>query len=430
MRPLKTEVPDDLLQDGRDLRAAPPLVLASLMRSRTTFHDPAKATVRSILDDDELDDHRDRHPLSSALPLIRSLLAVPAKEHGLIMAVGDEAGRLLWVEGDSGTRDKAETMAFLPGADWSESSVGTSAPGIAIATGAAVQVSREQHFAPQVTEFSCSAVPLTHPGTGERIGFLDMTGGERAVDSLILPYLRSTASAVQAHLSALHLAAQAETLKRSQAPRRATAPRRPAPRAPGARLLMTGNSPARLATPAGETTLSRRHAELLAVLARTGTGMDVAELAEAVYPSAVSHVTVRAEMTRLRKVLEGAGAADPVVLTSRPYRLSGLRVDALEVEALLGRGAHRQALAEYAGPLLPTSEAPQIVAWRQELAATLREAVLSDASVETLLEYLRRPEAADDAEVWTLALKLLPARSPKRAAVLAHLESLEDSLDD
>lgn len=428
----------DPFADGRDLRSAPPLVRASLLRSRTAFADPTRATVRSILEADELEEYRSNHQLATVLPLIRSLLSTPAKEHGLIMAVGDESGRLLWVEGDAGTRGRAEDMAFLPGADWSESSMGTSAPAIAIATGAAVQVRREEHFAPQVTDFCCSAVPLRDPVNGNRIGFLDLTGGDRAADSLILPYLRSTAEAVQSHLAAQVQAAkiqaahaqaaqtQAEQTERGRARASITvghSAQRAARTTP--RLTVTGNRPPRLRTATAELPLSRRHAEILAVLTKHPDGMDTAELAAAIYPTPVTPVTIRAEVTRLRKVLTKAGLDAQVQLSSRPYRLVGLDVDAVSVEKLLGRGSHVQALGEYSGPLLPDSEAPAILAWREELAATLREAVLADASVDTLLKYLRRPEAADDAEVWSLALKLLPARSPKRAAVVAHLDLID-----
>jgi hypothetical protein len=422
----------DTFADGRDLTRATPLVQASLIRSRTTFQDPSRATVRSILEADALEEYRTRHQLATVLPLIRALLSTPAKEHGLIMAVGDELGRLLWVEGDAGTRGRAEDMAFLPGADWSESSMGTSAPAIAIATGAAVQVRREEHFAPQVTEFSCSAVPLTDPQSGERIGFLDLTGGDRAVDSLILPYLRSTAEAVQAHLTGRLHAARAQAAQAAQAAQEreaastaTTVSLSPRPKRTAPRLLVTGNRPPVLQTGDREIVLSRRHAEILSILTKHPDGMDTADLAEAIYPAPVTPVTVRAEVTRLRKVLTNANLGSSVELSSRPYRLTGLEVDAVRVESLLGRGSHVQALGEYAGPLLRESDAPAILAWRQELAATLREAVLADASAETLLKYLRRPEAADDVEAWTLALKLLPARSPKRASVLAHLDRLD-----
>jgi hypothetical protein len=62
------------------------------------------------------------------------------------------------------------------------------------------------------------------------------------------------------------------------------------------------------------------------------------------------------------------------------------------------------------------------------VSALLREAVLTDGSAESLLKYAELPEAADDAGARRAALKLLPPRSPKRAAVVADLERLETEL--
>lgn len=438
------------LADGRELSAVRPLVRASWARSTSALPHPSHAVVRSVLQDDELELRRSGHPLSAVLPLIRSLLAQPAKDHGLIMAVGDEAGRLLWVEGDSRTRSQAEDMAFLAGADWSESSMGTSAPGIALATGAAAQVLRDEHFSPLAADFSCSAVPLVDPHSGQRLGFLDLTGDDRAANSLILPYLMATASAVEAHLRALlppgrsgggtpgrarasqtSRGAGAFGAESSSEPRSAEAWGARAAQAGGTereqrvQLCITGPGAPSLSTPSGTHRISPRHAEILALLARSRQGMEAAELSLGVYPEGVPSVTLRAEMTRLRKALESTGAsAAGVELASRPYRLSGLGVDALCVARLIDRGSHRQALRACAGELLPGSEAPGIVAWRGELAATLREAVLGDGSVETILEYVARPEACEDEEALGVALKLLPPRSPRRASVLTRLEAL------
>lgn len=424
--------------DGRDLSAAAPLVRASWIRSRTAFPDPGTAKVLSILDRDALAQRQAEHPLASALPLIRSLLAQAARDHGLIMAVGDEHGRLLWVDGDARTRTLAEDMAFLAGADWSEQSMGTSAPAIALAAGVPAQVRREEHFSPLAAAFSCSAVPLTDPLSGQRLGFLDLTGDDRAAASLILPYLRATASAVEAHLLTLPRTgptARDRTRSASRPPLGASAaPRRFSPQSLTATvqpaqarvtLQVTGSQPPVLHTPRGATQLSLRHAEILAVLARNGAGLEAGGLAAQIYSGPAPSVTVRAELARLRRALAHAGAAELVRLESRPYRLSGLSVDALDVATLIDRGAHREALAAYRGALLPASEAPAIVAWRQELASALRESVLADASTETLLDYLARPEAAEDEQAWTVALRLLPARSPKRAAVVARLEALQ-----
>lgn len=464
------------LGDGREFSLARPLVRASWLRSSTLFPHPQHAVVPDVLEGDALRSRQGQHPLSSVLPLIRSLLAQPAKDHGLIMAVGDETGRLLWVEGDARTRTRAEEMAFLAGADWSERAMGTSAPALALETGTGVQVLREEHFSPLAVDFSCSAVPLLDPRSGRRLGFLDLTGDDRAADSLILPYLNATAAAVQAHLLTIlpvrdgvdagsllgrpdGRAPAASELPTEPLPivgtepgaladdvplapgHRAAVPRpqrerielaspRPEPKPASATdaaavVHLTGPELPELHVGTRVTRLSLRHAEILGLLVSAPHGLDAGELSARLYPSPVPGVTLRAELARLRKVLASSGATEAgVVLTSRPYRLSGVDADALGVARLLDRGSHRRALNGYRGELLPASEAPGIVQWRDELAATLREAILGDGSVETLLDYLSRPEARHDEEALEVALRLLPPRSPKRAGVLTRLETL------
>jgi hypothetical protein len=74
--------------------------------------------------------------------------------------------------------------------------------------------------------------------------------------------------------------------------------------------------------------------------------------------------------------------------------------------------------------VLPTSDAPGIVALRERTRATLREALLEFASADALLAWLEVPGNEDDAEVQLELLRLLPPRSPKRAALVAQLGTL------
>ncbi|MDQ5863085.1 MAG: transcriptional regulator, partial [Actinomycetota bacterium] len=99
-----------------------------------------------LLDGEALEEYRRGHPLASIMPVINKLLIQPSSEQGLLVAVGDELGRLLWVDGDASLRRRAESMLFVEGADWSEASVGTSAPGTALALGRSIQVSGPEHF--------------------------------------------------------------------------------------------------------------------------------------------------------------------------------------------------------------------------------------------------------------------------------------------
>ena len=96
-----------------------------------------------------------------------------------------------------------------------------------------------------------------------------------------------------------------------------------------------------------------------------------------------------------------------------------------EVISLLDRGAHRVALSAYRGPVLPDSTAPGVEEFRESVRQALREALLTEASVDVLLAYADTADGQDDAEVLRLALEMLPARSPRRAGLVARLEKLE-----
>ena len=89
----------------------------------------------------ELDEYRRVHPLADVLEMIRALLLPgDAGESGVAVAVGDAAGRLLWVEGDREVRALTGEMGFVAGANWSESAVGTAAPGTALTLDRSVQI--------------------------------------------------------------------------------------------------------------------------------------------------------------------------------------------------------------------------------------------------------------------------------------------------
>jgi hypothetical protein len=173
--------------------------------------------------------------------------------------------------------------------------------------------------------------------------------------------------------------------------------------------------------------LSARHSEILALLSTHPDGLSAEELSLLLYPGDGSAITLRAEMVRLRKVLQQLNP--DAVPGSRPYRLPVDMVpDCGQVLSCLQRGAHRIALEIYRGAVLPRSEAPGIVELRNKVSLLLREAVLTDGSAESLLKYAELPEARDDVGVRRAALRLLPPRSPKRAAVVADLERLEAEL--
>ncbi|WP_247042033.1 helix-turn-helix domain-containing protein [Arthrobacter rhizosphaerae] len=410
------------------------LVRESWQRSMQLRANPDNPEAPLAMDLDELEEYRRQHPLATIMPVIHKLLVLPSHDSGLLVAVGDEVGRLLWVEGDREMRRRAEGMMFVPGSDWSEATVGTSAPGTALALDRGIQISGAEHFQRSVHPWSCTAVPFHDPDSGAVLGVVDITGTEAAVAAHTLSLVVATVAAAEAHLRVerLQLAASRKTV---------TARRRSPAIAAGSgnavvtdskslyrnSLQLLGRDQALLSIEGVTLALSARHSEILALLSIHPDGLSAEELGTLLYPGVTSTMTLRAEMVRLRKVLEQLNPG--AVPASRPYKLLvDLQPDSAQVLKCLQRGAHRIALEIYRGAVLPRSEAPGIIALRSRVSFLLREAVLSDGSAEALLKYAGLPEARDDLEIRKAALKLLPPRSPKRAAVVADVERLDAEL--
>ncbi|MGP3533594.1 GAF domain-containing protein [Microbacterium sp. RD1] len=402
----------------RRLADVRPLVWESWRRSLASAAGP-EGLPRLELIADDLEAYRRAHPLADVMDMVRALLLPgDGQDSGVVVAVGDAAGRLLWVEGDRHVRGLTGDMGFVAGANWSEAAVGTSAPGTAITLDRSVQIRHAEHFNRLVQPWSCTAAPVHDPETRRLLGVIDVTGGPEAVTPQAQLLVDATARAVEGELLVARLRA------------RSAAPRRRAGRAAltaRATLRVLGRDRALLEVD-GESAativeLSARHAEILLMLATHRGGLSAEALSELVYGEPATE-TLRPEMVRLRKVLERV--APHLVPQSRPYRLAAeLETDVQHVVSLLDRGAHRVALAAYPGPVLPDSVAPGVEELRASARAAMREALLAEAGVDVLLAYADTADAADDAELLRLCLGMLPPRSPKRAGLVARLERLD-----
>ncbi len=403
---------DELIagNDDRRLDDVRPLVQESWRRSLASLVGP-EGLPSLDLARDELDAYRRAHPLAGVMDMVRSLLLPgTAEESGVVVAVGDAAGRLLWVEGDRHIRALTGDMGFVAGANWAEDVVGTSAPGTALTLDRSVQIRGAEHFNRLVQPWSCTAAPVHDPETRRLLGVIDVTGGPEAVTPQAQLLVDATARAIESEILVGRLRSRQVPPSRRAAPSRAL-------------LRILGRDRAMLEVGASSLEVSARHAEILLLLAVHREGLSAEALSEAVYGHAAVE-TLRPEMVRLRRAL--APHAPGVVPASRPYRLpGGLETDAQHLLSLLDRGAHRVALAAYAGPVLPESEAPGVVEVRESVRLALREALMAEAGVDVLLAYAETTDARDDEEVLRLCLEMLPARSPKRAGLVARIERLE-----
>ncbi|MBT2484028.1 MULTISPECIES: GAF domain-containing protein [unclassified Microbacterium] len=399
-----------------------PLIRASWERSWRGSVAPTGVPPLDLFSD-ELDEYRRAHPLATAMDTIRALLLPGDDEDGgVVVAVGDQAGRLMWIEGDRRLRAHIEDVGFVAGANWSEGAVGTSAPGTALTLGHSVQIRGAEHYNRLVHPWSCSAAPVRDPETNRVLGVIDITGGVEVVTSQARMLVDATARTVEAELMVARLRGREEQHRTTPSP--SASPPQPTTHA---RLHVLGRDRARLETQSDREEslieLSARHAAILLMLAVHREGLSAERLCQLVYGEGVSTDTLRPEMVRLRKVLERS--APGLVPDSRPYRLPvRVATDAHDVLSLLDRGAHRVALSAYRGPVLPESTSPGVEEFREIVRGALRETMLSEASLDALLVYAETPDGRDDLEVLQLALRMLPARSPKRSILVTWIEHL------
>jgi GAF domain len=383
---------DNLLASPTPIRS---VVVDSWRRSAAAVS--ADSTAPIDLSDGDLEAYRAAHPLARVLPIFRDLLGGLADDGDHLMAVCDAHGRLLWVEGTAPMLRGAETMNFVPGARWDEAHAGTNAPGTALAVDHPLQIFATEHFSRPVQRWTCAAAPIHDPVTGRLLGAIDVTGGDHLANPHSLALVRATALAAEAYLGN-H-------------------------RTPGrtATMTMLGRDEALLSIGGKRIRLGRRHSELLVLLLQHPEGRTGDQLGFDLYTDDLNPVTVRAELSRLRRIL------GPEVLHSRPYRLLiDVEADFVTVTRLLAAGQVADALAAYSGPLLPSSDAPGVVRLRRMVENDLRTAVLNSGAPALARTWVNSPWGADDLEIWEAYATLLPTGSPARSLVALRTRQLAD----
>ena len=353
------------------------LVARSWLRVQAQGVDPDRRDPPGPLDASQVEQRRARSPLLQVLPALRAALTAVAEDARHVMVVTDAHGVLLWREGSTRVRHRADALGFTEGARWTEGAVGTNAIGTALAEDAPVQIFSAEHFVRTHHGWTCTACPVHDPRSGELLGVVDVSGPAETVHPTTVALVGTAVKLAEAGLWRRH-EQRLDALRSVAVPvlasgsgpglvvddhgwvaavrgmphvDRVAAPTADGPVAvhglglcvpepvPGGWLLRPGGTgrvlrltleldarPPR-AVVAGTNVwlhpLSTRHAEVLLLLARAGrTGMDAAALSTALYGHVGSLVTIRAEVSRLRKAIGG-------ILLARPYRL------APEVEVVL-----------------------------------------------------------------------------------------------
>ncbi|BDH14077.1 GAF domain-containing protein [Streptomyces hygroscopicus] len=368
--------------------------------------DPDRDRPQILLPVAELERRRQMSQLAAVLPVFNEGLLPSADAAQQIMVVTDAEGRVLWREGSAPVRRMADRLGFDKGACWTEDVVGTNAIGTALVARRPVLVHSAEHFVRSHQQWTCAAAPLHDPRDGRLLGTVDISGPAPSFHPTTLSLVSAVARLAEGELRSRHHLSL-ERLRSSAAPvlariggkalavdpsgwvagvtgltpqDRVALPKSPEagplwlPRygmctlepLPGGWLVRVGRQeqdagPSRVVLdvsgrdgstvtvsgPAGSWSheLTPRHAELLFVLAAHPQGRSAAELARDLFGDDSRTVTVRAELSRLRRHLAS-------VLAHRPYRFA----DGVEVELRL---------PPRPAQLLPQSSAPAVAAARR-----------------------------------------------------------------
>lgn len=330
------------------------------------------------LDDIELIHAREQSGLYPLLPQLRSHLLPAAESAGQLMVVADTEGRVLWREGTSSILKHADGLGFVGGSAWTEGNVGTNAIGTCIVTGVPVHIHGAEHYADTHTSWTCAAAPLHDPLTGKLIGIVDLSGPTQTVHAGTLSLVNIAARLAELEIRSAHQD-RLSLLRAVAAPMLARMGGKalvvaqdgavaavtgfsvpefvplPDDLAAGAAWLpalghvtveplrggwllqlhddaiaagerdgtimvldLAGTEPVlRVSGPNGNWTQSPspRHAEILLSLVRHREGRSASQLADDLFADSSRTVTVRAEMSRLRRTLGP-------LLQRQPYRIA------------------------------------------------------------------------------------------------------------
>lgn len=401
-----------VLSGGRSPSSPRTTIAASWRRVAACGLEPGSAPEVAPLTGSELERRRRHSRLAEFVPRLNVALS-SVTDAGQMVVVADAEGRVLWRSGSSGVRRMADGLGFIGGSAWTEGNVGTNAIGTCLVLGEGVQIQGPEHFVDSHTRWGCAAAPLKDPWSGRTLGVVDVSGPSRGMHpaelALVEMAARLTALEIvdrrRAELDGLRARA-APLLARltgdaiavdgdghlavgigSRMPDRVVLPSDlqggpvwlptlgaalAEPIGGGWLLRLDGDAddvPTHLvldltttpclrvwgASGSWSRQLSPRHAEILVALAGAGSeGLTAVALALDLFDDAERVVTVRAEMSRLRRAVGS-------VLRSGPYRISPGVVVAIDLPG---------------DPLgaLPGSSAPAVRRLREQPRLTTHEA--------------------------------------------------------
>ncbi len=339
---------------------------------------------RGRISRDELEARRAAHPLRHAVDSLKRVFAQSTDDPLMALGIFDADGVMLWRGGSPAVLPEANRLGLVEGSRWDEDSAATTAVGLAIRNRRPSRLFGPEHYSRSLHGLYCTATPVHDPRTGEMIAVAGLAGPAMQMQPAVSAFTAALATLSEHEVTLAHQRTLADLRYHGAAQlaglhgpgllidddgwvaegRGCTPPVRVAAPTEDMRQFVPGLGMCvveRLGTgwlvrPAGpsgpviaeldldgeptitvtgdddpwRTVLTRRHAQILLLLADAGDqGLTSQQLSQLLFGDQNHTVSVRAELSRLRRVV---GA----LVSSRPYRLAPrveLRVSSDQLDA-------------------------------------------------------------------------------------------------
>jgi sigma-54 dependent transcriptional regulator, acetoin dehydrogenase operon transcriptional activator AcoR len=166
-------------------------ILASWRRCRE-WHVAADRIALSYVRDPDLDTPLTRN----ALPVLQSLRE--SLQGGAVSVILTDAHGVVLsrLTADHDLERHLDSIQLAPGFSYAEEFVGTNGIGTALESGQAAHVFGHEHYAEQLEDLACAAVPIRHPISGKIIGAVNLTCWSKDAGRLLIALAQSTADRV------------------------------------------------------------------------------------------------------------------------------------------------------------------------------------------------------------------------------------------
>jgi len=287
-----------------------------------------------------------------------------AKDGKYVTAISDFEGNLLWTCASKQMKEAADTANYIPGGKWAEASAGTNAIGLTLLQKEPTTVFSSEHYFTCIHNYVTYASPIIHPMTRKLVGILSFATIRERHNSLAQTAVMQLSNALASQLTSNRNNSELEI------------------NALGTyKVSFRGN----------DLSLTQRQVEILCLLALNPRGMSLDALHACLYgDDPVCKSTLKAEISRLRKLLGGT-------IASRPYRLmTPVWCDFIDFWEAVNRKNIGDVASLFKGTFLPNTTSPVLGEWQRSVDFAAEQVVKSCQDPSILIEVMCQSSAAQE----------------------------------